>query len=165
MSNAHDHAAGAPAWLHGHSHEPNPHPPPGDATMRLIAAGQERQLTPDFLATLPRVEVGDCFIVSTGHGASGPFTFGGVALQAVLATFLPAGFVWRHVDVVSSDGFGARLTPEELSAAADGRPVILALTRDGAPLTRDAGLVRLIVPGEKDDALKQVKWVARIEIV
>jgi DMSO/TMAO reductase YedYZ molybdopterin-dependent catalytic subunit len=131
----------------------------------LLAAGQERQLTPEFLATFPCVEVSDCFIVSTGHGVSGPFTFGGVALSELLATLLPAGLTWRYVDVVSGDGFGARLTPMELRAAADGRPVLLALTRDGAPLTRDAGLVRLIVPGEKDDALKQVKWVARIEVV
>lgn len=165
MSDAHDHAADASAWVHGHSHEPNPHPPPGDATIRWIAAGQERQLTPAFLAALPRVEVSDCFIVSTGHGASGPFTFGGVALQTLLTTLLPVGFAWRYVDVVSGDGFGTRLTPVELIAAPDGRPVLLALTRDGAPLTRDAGLVRLIAPGETDAALKQVKWIARIEVV
>jgi len=35
---------------------------------------------------------------------------------------------------------------------------------DGATLTRAQGLVRLIVPSETDDALRQVKWVGRIEI-
>jgi hypothetical protein len=29
-------------------------------------------------------------------------------------------------------------------------------------LTRAQGLVRLIVPHERDDALRQVKWVTRI---
>jgi hypothetical protein len=36
--------------------------------------------------------------------------------------------------------------------------------RDGQKLTRRQGLVRLIVPREKDDALRQVKWVGRIVI-
>ena len=35
---------------------------------------------------------------------------------------------------------------------------------DGQPLTRDAGLVRLIVPSETDDALRQVKWISHIEV-
>jgi hypothetical protein len=39
----------------------------------------------------------------------------------------------------------------------------LALACDGKPLTRTQGLVRLIVPQEDDDALRQVKWVAGIE--
>ncbi|HHY54377.1 MAG TPA: molybdopterin-dependent oxidoreductase [Chloroflexi bacterium] len=164
MSDAHPHAV-EPDWVHGHRHEPNPHPPPGDATIRWSAAGQERLLSPAFLATLPRVEVAGCFIVSTGHGASGPFTFGGVALRELLATLLPAGFAWRYVDVVSGDGFGTRLTPADVLLTPAERPVLLADTLDGAPLTRAAGLVRLIVPTETDDALKQVKWIARIEVV
>ena len=161
---SHDHANVEPTWVHGHSHDPNPHPPPGDATIRFVAGAQEQPLTVAFLRTLPHIEVADCFIVSTGHGRSGPFTFGGVALQVLLAKLLPAGFAWQHVDVVSGDGFGARLTPAEVLAAADGRPVLLADRLEGAPLTRAAGLVRLIAPGEIDDALKQVKWIARIEV-
>jgi hypothetical protein len=31
-------------------------------------------------------------------------------------------------------------------------------------MTREQGLVRLIVPSEENDALRQVKWVARIDI-
>lgn len=165
MSAAHEHAADEPAWVHGHSHEPNPHPPAGDASIRVIAAGKELLLTPAALGALPHVEVEGCFIVSTGHGASGPFTFGGVALRELLASVLPAGYAWRYVDVVSGDGFGARLEPEEILAPPDGRPVLLADSQNGAPLTREAGLVRLIAPGEVDDALKQVKWIARIEVV
>ncbi|MCB0075748.1 MAG: molybdopterin-dependent oxidoreductase [Caldilineaceae bacterium] len=44
------------------------------------------------------------------------------------------------------------------------RPSLLAITLDGQPLTREQGLVRLIVPTETDDALKQVKWVAEIVV-
>jgi DMSO/TMAO reductase YedYZ molybdopterin-dependent catalytic subunit len=74
------------------------------------------------------------------------------------------------------------LTPADLdetnlagaAAAADGsvagggvgsRPVLLAYMLDGAPLARGQGLVRLIVPSETDDALRQVKWLATITIV
>ena len=165
MSDAHSHTAAEPAWVHRHSHDPNPHPPPGDATIRFVAGEQEQPIDGAFLRTLPRTEIAGCFIVSTGHGASGPFTFGGVALRDLLAALLPPGFVWHYVDVVSGDGFGTRLTPEDLPIAADDRPVLLADTLDGAPLTRAAGLVRLIAPAETDDALKQVKWIVRIEVV
>jgi hypothetical protein len=71
---------------------------------------------------------------------------------------------WHHVDLVSADGFGTRLTPADLADAGD-RPVLLAYTLDGAALTREQGLVRLIVPSERDDALRQVKWLATITIV
>ena len=95
---------------------------------------------------------------------------------------------WRYIDLVSADGFGTRVTPADLSgegsaahmadaSAAVGeittgdaahvgdRPILLAYTLDGAPLTREQGLVRLIVPSETDDALRQVKWLATIRIV
>jgi DMSO/TMAO reductase YedYZ molybdopterin-dependent catalytic subunit len=152
------------AWVHGHAHEPNPLPPEGDGDfVARLPGGEEAAVTLARLAELPQYEVGGCLIVSTGHGASGPFTFGGVRLVDLLAHVLAPGAAWQRVDVVSADGFGARLLPEHLADEAAG-PILLALRRDGAPLTRAGGLVRLIAPGERDDALRQVKWVARIEI-
>ncbi|MCB0026115.1 MAG: hypothetical protein KDD91_23950, partial [Caldilinea sp.] len=74
------------------------------------------------------------------------------------------GVGWQQVDVVSGDGFGTRLTPADLVGAPAGRPPLLAYMLDGAEMTRQAGLVRLVVPAETDDALKQVKWIARLEI-
>jgi DMSO/TMAO reductase YedYZ molybdopterin-dependent catalytic subunit len=153
-----------PAWVHSHSHDPNPTPPLGDGAIVFIANEQTQRLTVEFLQSLPATHVADCFIVSTGHGTSGPFTFGGVTVSDLLARLLPAGFVWRHVDVVSDDAFGTRLTPTAVFEPSPGGPVLLAYAVNGAPLTRAAGLVRLIVPAETDDALKQVKWVARIEV-
>jgi DMSO/TMAO reductase YedYZ molybdopterin-dependent catalytic subunit len=120
------------------------------------------------LAALPYVEVGGCLIVSTGHGVSGPFTFGGVRLRDLLAWVLPQTVVWRHVDVVSADGFGTRVHPHDLDPPQDGgseRPVLLAYRMDGAPLSRRQGVVRLVVPSEVDDALRQVKWVASVRVV
>lgn len=160
-------------WVHGHAHEPNPLPPAGEGDFVVrTPAGEEVPFTAAALARLPYSEVAGCRIVSTGHGASGPFTFGGVRLDVLLAHVLgyaggqasgqAAGLArWQRVDVISADGFGTRLAAADL---ASGRPALLAWRRDGQPLTRAEGLVRLVVPDERDDALRQVKWVARIEV-
>lgn len=153
-----------PAWLHGHPHEPNPAPPTDDATL-LVYQGAALPQTVDLetLRRLPSVSVHGCYIISTGHGVSGPFTFTGARLVDLLARLLGQGAVWRYADLVSADGFGTRVHAPEVVAQTE-RPIILAHTVDGAPLTRAQGLVRLIVPSETDDALRQVKWVAEIRV-
>lgn len=160
-----DHPLHEADWVHGHPHEPNPLAPAGDSGFVVITSeGVEVATSLSDLTALPGTEVAGCLIVSTGHGTSGPFTFGGALLVDLLAHLvdkLAGQSAWRHIDIVSADGFGTRLTPADLSGAA---PILLAWRRDGQPLTRAQGLVRLIVPSERDDALRQVKWVARIEI-
>jgi hypothetical protein len=152
-----------PAWLHGHAHEPNPTPPTINPALTLQRPdGSQVALTPADLDRLPACTVPDCFIVSTGHGRSGPFTFSGVTLAVLLAAYAPPG--WQVADIISADGFGNRVHAHELASQIDGRPILLATKLDGSPMTRAQGLVRLIVPSETDDALRQVKWVARIEL-
>lgn len=154
-----------PDWVHGHSHEPNPTPPDADAQVNVcMRGGPERIFTVEDLYAFPYAEVHNCTIVSTGHGTTGPFTFGGVCLAEIVARALPPGATWAWVDVAGADGFGTRLAPVDLEIAGNERPVILAYTKNGVPLTRAAGLVRLIVPDAVDDALRQVKWVSRIDI-
>lgn len=154
-----------PAWLHGHAHEPNPVAPAGDGDFLVTFDGSTvHHFTVEALRRLPFSQVADCYIVSTGHGASGPFIFGGVRLSHLLAAVLPETPTWRTLDVVSADGFGVRLTRADLADTLDDRPILLACQLDGTPLTRARGLVRLIVPSEVDDALRQVKWVSRIEL-
>ena len=188
-----------PSWVHSHAHEPNLQPPAGDGDFVVSTPNGGRQtVSPDDLRALPCTLVADCLIVSTGHGTSGPFAFGGVRLDDLIDSVLsthgselgentvadrseyrdedrgedrkegrgapPQSPPWQYVDLISADGFGTRLTPADLAAAGD-RPVLLAYTLDGAPLTREQGLVRLIVPSETDDALRQVKWLATITIV
>lgn len=145
-----------------HSHDPNPEPPSTDPAFALEIRGHSRIVTLDDLGRLPRVNVTDCFVVSTGHGTSGPFTFSGVALLDLLYEY-GAGD-WRVVEVVSGDGFGTRLRRAELEAEPSKRRSLLADELDGQPLTREHGLVRLVVPSERDDALKQVKWVAAVRV-
>lgn len=146
-------------WTPPHSHDPNPEPPSTDATFFLRVGAETILLTPEKLSSLPQRSIADCMIASTGHPPSGPFTFGGVTLLHVVERYVNSS--WVEVDVMSEDGFGARLKAAELQQAAE-RPALLALTIDGRPLTRPEGLVRLIVPSETDDALRQVKWVGEI---
>lgn len=157
----HGHAP-EPEWVHGHAHEPNPAPPTADPTLILQRGdGRTISISVDDLGRLPQTTAQDCFIVSTGHGTSGPFDFGGVRLADLLAAYdaQPAAYV----DVISADGFGNRVDATELPGDAD-RPILLATHCDGQALTREQGAVRLIVPQETDDALRQVKWVARLEV-
>lgn len=148
-------------WTPPHAHDPNPVPPTDDPVFSLIFGTIRFSISPIDLPAFPQVEVGDSYIISTGHGTSGPFKFGGVSLQHLINHYCGTG--WAFVDVISADGFGARLTAAELGQTTS-RPVLLALTIDGRGLTRDEGLVRLIVPHETDDALRQVKWVGEIRV-
>jgi DMSO/TMAO reductase YedYZ molybdopterin-dependent catalytic subunit len=155
-----------PDWVHGHPHEPNPTPPDGDGQVTVVMpGGNERIFTVEDLHALPYTEVHNCMIVSTGHGTTGPFAFGGVRLADLVARVLPPGTTWYWVDVAGADGFGARLTPVDLDSSGPERPIILAHAVNGLPLDRARGLVRLIVPGETGDALRQVKWVDRLRFV
>jgi DMSO/TMAO reductase YedYZ molybdopterin-dependent catalytic subunit len=154
--------SGEPAWLHSHRHEPNPAPPTPDSDFIFTRPdGTQAMITVSDLAELPQQSATDCYIVSTGHGASGPFRFDGVTLSDLCAAY--AVTVWSYADVVSADGFGTRIQRSEAETP-DVRPILLALACDGKALSRAQGLVRLIVPAEREDALRQVKWVAHIQL-
>lgn len=148
-----------------HRHDPNPDPPSADPAFTLTRPdGIEYDVTPSALSALPQTSVSDCYIVSTGHGISGPFTFTGVLLIDLLAAYLDEDLAWDRVEVISGDGFGTRLTSDELRQPGRAGKILLACVIDGEPMTRTQGLVRLIVPSETDDALRQVKWVSQIRV-
>ena len=67
------------------------------------------------------------------------------------------------MEVISADGFGTRIRRHEIEGVTD-RPILLATAMNDTALTRRQGLIRLIVPSETDDALRQVKWVGRINV-
>jgi len=160
MNESHEHDP-----LRPHSHDPNPAPPSPDPSFTLITAdGLIRTITPADLARLPQSQSQPFSIVTTSHGTTGPFIFGGVTLLAFLAhaTILPEHF---QVEAVSGDGFGTRLSGDELRQPHANGPVLLSTHRDGQPLSREQGLVRLIVPSEIDEALRQVKWLAELRVV
>jgi DMSO/TMAO reductase YedYZ molybdopterin-dependent catalytic subunit len=130
--------------------------------MLALSDGREQTLTIDSLQSLPQTTISDCYIISTGHGTSGPFTFSGVTLLALVQAHVVTPF--SSVEVLSADGFGTRVTAAELLRPNLTRPILLAHMLDGRPMSRAQGLVRLIVPDEDDDALRQVKWIGRITV-
>lgn len=149
--------------LQPHTHDPNPKPPTGDSAFELfLPNGGLHTVTLERLASLPKTTLSDCYIVSTGHGTSGPFTFAGTRLIDLVLAYWDGA--WSQVAVVSADGFGNRIYREEIDREGVDRPFILAYEKDKQPMTREAGNIRLIVPNETDDALRQVKWVGRVTI-
>lgn len=160
MPSDHDHDP-----LRPQSHDPNPAPPSPDPAFTLITtAGQSHILTPDDLSRLPQSHSRPFYIVTTSHGTAGPFIFSGVTLLDLLQQFspLPAQF---QLEAISGDGFGTRIEGQELRHPHANGPILLATHRDGQILTRPQGLVRLIVPSETDDALRQVKWLTTLRLV
>ena len=150
--------------LQPHSHEPNPAPPSADSSFELVLEnGRSQTITVHHLQQLPKTSVGNCYIVSTGHGTTGPFTFTGVTLLDFTTHFCEEA--WSELEVVSADGFGNRVFAGELHQPDPAGPILLAYEMDGEPLTREHGLVRMIVPSERDDALRQVKWVGEVRVV
>lgn len=148
--------------LQPHSHEPNPEPPSTDPSFVLcLVNGRSHTISPDTLKTLPKTNIADCYIVSTGHGTSGPFTFSGVRLLDLIQTYETS--TWTQAEVISADGFGNRVQAEELYSQTD-KPILLAYSINNKPMSRQQGLVRLIVPSEIEDALRQVKWIGRINV-
>lgn len=151
--------------LSPHTHDPNPTPPSNDPTFVFVGPdGYETLVTIPELERLPQTTVSECYIVSTGHGTSGPFTFAGVTLLDLIQSWLNSDTDWSQVEVISADGFGNRVMADELRSPDSARPILLSTRLDGQRMTREQGLVRLIVPSEKDDALRQVKWVRRIVV-
>ena len=143
-------------------HAPNPPPPPPATPDKVIAPGDWQHVTVLDLHKLPARELPDSAIVSTGHGTSGPFVFLGVTLRDLIEQYAPG--TWSAADVISADGFATRVTAGEWRAN-PARPILLAYEIDGRPMSREEGLVRLIVPTETDEALRQVKWVAEIRLL
>lgn len=152
--------------LRPHAHEPNPEPPSLDPAFILVRPdGSETILAVADLKQLPQTTVPNCYIVSTGHGTSGPFVFTGVRLLDVVRSQLLPDQYWSEVEVISADGFGNRVFADELYHPDPAGPILLSTMLDGQPLSREQGLVRMIAPVEKNDALRQVKWVGRINVV
>ncbi len=148
--------------LNPHSHEPNPEPPSADASFELVLVnGRTHTITPDMLKELPVTSITNCYIISTGHETTGPFTFTGTRLLDLIQTY--EALAWTQVEVISADGFGTRVLAKELHSQTD-NPILLAYGINAQNMIRQQGLVRLIVPSERDDALRQVKWIGQIRI-
>ena len=141
--------------LQPHSHNNNELPPNDDPTLTVIRPNNKRTTyTLTTLATLPQSQLTYSF--ATDHGIHGPYLLSGVALRDLVGDA-----VFSEIEVVSADGFGNRIFAAELG---EDRPILLCTHSDGQPLQRKNGLVRLVVPSEIDNALRQIKWVNLIRL-
>lgn len=147
--------------LQPHSHDNNVLPPGDDASVKLILPdGREQLLSVEALRQLPRTMF--AYTYHTDHGQHGPYQLVGVTLRDLIEAFWSEQ--WGQVEAVSADGFGNRIFADEvLSAESD--PILLSYESDGHPLRREHGLVRLVVPSETDNALRQVKWLATVRVL
>lgn len=94
----------------------------------------------------------------------GPYKLEGVGLRDLIYQELGEQAKWNEVEVISADEFGNRLYRDEL-VPADFAPVLLCHRSNNEQLRRIQGLVRLVVPSETDNALRQVKWVREIRVL
>ena len=147
--------------LQPHSHDNNSEPPHDDPNILLILPTLEMvTLTLADLADMPRTSVP--YEYTTDHGKHGPYQLEGVTLVDLMARYWPGPFA--SVEVRSADGFGNRLFPDELLGGGHNPPLLCDIS-DGEQLSRQNGLVRLVVPSETDNALRQIKWVATISVL
>ena len=143
--------------LRPEAHHNNTDVPDADETLYLTWSEGKLELTLATLKTYPQTEYE--YSYTTDHGDHGPHLLQGVSLRD-LVTKEVAGD-WLELKVLSADGFGNRLSRYEVFA--DKPPMLYYLT-DGEPLSRQQGLVRLVVPSETDNALRQIKWVREVRV-
>lgn len=121
-------------------------------------------LSREEIASLPHQSV-----TAAAHGQSGRFD--GVPLIEILKRAgVPTGDAIRGSEVAKSvivtgaDGYRVIFALAELDAAFTDRVVLLADTRDGAPLPDNARPYQVIVPGEKRPA-RWIRQVVALDVV
>ena len=147
-----------------HSHDNNPTPPDHDLTLTLVRPnGTRHTITAEALRReYPTAEI-PAYGYTTDHGRHGPYHLRGVALLTLIQQEVAEA--WTAVVVLSADGFGNQLTAAELQNPDPAGPVLLCYESDGRPLGREQRTIRLVVPSETDNALRQVKWVREVRVV
>ena len=146
--------------LRPHSHDNNVIIPDDPVTLLLTIGDLTlHEISLEALARYPQSSL--IYRYTTDHGPQGPYTLSGVALEDII----PAGFTesLHEVEAISADGFGNRIDSAEIFDR--DKRILLCTHSDGEPLSRQHGLIRLVVPSETDNALRQIKWVKTIRLV
>ena len=111
------------------------------------------------LEALPHVKV------TASEHSSPPVTFEGITLKSVLekagVTFgesMKGKRLASCLLVEAADGYRAVIAMPELDPAFTDKQVVLALLRDGKPLTEKEGPYRIIIPDEK----RMARWVRQV---
>lgn len=134
-----------------------------EAALRLVSlSGQVTTLQRDRLAALPQLE-----IRAPGRGDS-VSVFRGPGLRALLALAgAPAGHEFRGPNMTlvviaeAADGYRVAYSLAELDEQFGARPAIVALTRDGNPLSAAEGPLQVVVAGEQHHA----RWIRQLVVL
>lgn len=150
--------------LQPHSHDNNPEPPYIDPTIHFFdTAGNSKTISlADLMADYEQTVI-PAYTYMTDHGIHGPYKLEGVALLDLIEQEIGKREDWSEVEVISADEFGNRLYRDELAPAGES-PVLVCHRSNNEQLRRIQGLIRLVVPSETDNALRQVKWVREIRL-
>jgi hypothetical protein len=138
--------------------------PAAEAQLTVTCNGQRRQVSAADLAKLPAIDV-----AALDHGQS--HHYHGVAVRDLLTQAgAPLGEKLRGralalvVRVRAADAYVAVFSLAEFDPAFREQTIILADAQDGAPLSAEAGPLRLVCPGDKRPA-RWVRQVISIEVV
>lgn len=147
--------------LQPHSHDNNIVPPSDDPSLTLHPPDHSQiEISLEQLGSYPQTEF--AYQYHTDHGIHGPYQLRGVSLYDLIQAHFDGAY--SQVEIISADGFGNRIFVDEVKAPS-ATPILLCTHSDDQPLTRQHGLIRLVVPTETDNALRQIKWVATIKII
>ena len=150
--------------LRPHSHANNTLILDADTTIFLNVLKQKTiEINLEALQSNYQTSVLESYTYQTDHGRHGPYRLEGVRLVDLIGQHLPQESEWNQVEVLSADGFGNRIYKTELLEASEA--ILLCFRSNGGALERQHGLIRLVVPFETDNALRQVKWVRTINVL
>jgi DMSO/TMAO reductase YedYZ molybdopterin-dependent catalytic subunit len=139
-------------------HHNNTTIPETNSDIYLELATKESKLSLEDLMTKYPQSVIEAYTYVTNHGVHGPYRLEGVSLLDLIPEMFAA---WSSVEVISADGFANTLSKAELLAAKE--PAMLYYLSDGKSLEPKHGPIRLVVPSETNNAIRQIKWVKRIQ--
>ena len=142
--------------LQPHRHTNNTVVPSGDPGITLHLGQTRKHLSLEELQRYPATTL--TYSYTTDHGDHGPYELTGTLLSDLVEAFYSA---WTAAEVLSADGFGNRVVRREVGPE---NRVLLCYRANGEPLSREHGLVRLVVPSETDNALRQIKWIRDIYV-
>ncbi|MCA9838979.1 MAG: molybdopterin-dependent oxidoreductase [Trueperaceae bacterium] len=140
-------------------HHNNTTPPSANTDIIIDLPDNEHHLRLENLIEDYPQSVIEGYTYVTNHGVHGPHRLEGVSLLDLIPETLVD---WQTIEVISTDGFSNTLSKEELLSAKE--PIMLYHSIGGERLEHKHGLVRLVVPTETDNALRQIKWVKRIVV-
>lgn len=141
-------------------------PPTKELVLRDVQGGKSATIRKADLEALPQTHIPAAVMIGDCEGYHGIHTLDGPALAAVLQKHLavpnPAPYD-RYVLVTSNDGYAAVYSLGELFNSRMGNQVVIAVRKDGAPLSPADGFA-MSVTGEDSTGGRSVRRIEKIEV-